>query len=393
MPRPKVLALVLAGGEGSRLELLTERRAKPALPYAGVYRLIDFPLSNCVHSGIEDVWVLQQYRLQSLNDELANGRPWDLDRTHGGLRLLPPQLGADEDTDGFHEGNADAIWRNRQLIAEHDPEVVLVLSADHVYRLDYGEVLARHRDRRAGVTVVTSEVPAAEASRQAVVEVGDDGRIAGFHYKPDDPPTSRVATEVFAFRPDRLLDTLDELAAGDGELKDFGHGLLPGLVEGGEAVEHRLAGYWRDVGTVPAYWQAHMDLLDPERPLDLDDPGWPILGRPTHRLPARVEASARLEDALVSPGAVVCGEVGRSVLGPGVVVEPGARVRDAVLLDDCVIAADARVERAVLDRGVRVGPGAVVGGEGGDGPALVGERAKVPEGVTVQPGGRFGDSG
>jgi glucose-1-phosphate adenylyltransferase len=391
MPRPKVLALVLAGGEGSRLELLTERRAKPALPYAGVYRLIDFPLSNCVHSGIEDVWVLQQYRLQSLNDELANGRPWDLDRTHGGLRMLPPQLGA-EDSDGFHEGNADAIWRNRQLIAERDPEVVLVLSADHVYRLDYGEVLARHRDRRAGVTVVTSEVPADEASRQAVVEVGGDGRIVGFHYKPEDPPTTRVATEVFAFRPDRLLDTLDELAAGDGELKDFGHGLLPRLVEAGEAVEHRMAGYWRDVGTVSAYWQAHMDLLDPERPLDLDDPGWPILGRPTHRLPARIEASARLEGALVSPGAVVCGEVRRSVLGPGVVVEPGAQVSDAVLLDDCVVAADARVEHAVLDRGVRVGPGAVVGGQGGDGPALVGEQAQVPEAATVKPGGRFGGS-
>jgi glucose-1-phosphate adenylyltransferase len=169
MPKPKVLALVMAGGEGSRLELLTERRAKPALPFAGVFRLIDFPLSNCVHSGIEDVWVLQQYRLQSLNDELANGRPWDLDRTYGGLRLLPPQLGAGEE-DGFHEGNADAIWRNRQLIAEHDPEVVLVLSADHVYRLDYGEVLARHRDRRAAVTVVTTEVPdEREASRHGVV--------------------------------------------------------------------------------------------------------------------------------------------------------------------------------------------------------------------------------
>jgi glucose-1-phosphate adenylyltransferase len=190
MPKPKVLALVLAGGEGSRLELLTARRAKPALPFAGVYRLLDFPLSNCVHSGIEDVWVLQQYRLQSLNDQLANGRPWDLDRTHGGLRLLPPQLGAEED--GFHEGNADAIWRNRQPIAEHDPEVVLILSADHVYRLDYGEVLARHRERRAGLTVVTSEVPADEAARQAVVEVAGDGRLSGFHHKPEEPPTTRV---------------------------------------------------------------------------------------------------------------------------------------------------------------------------------------------------------
>jgi glucose-1-phosphate adenylyltransferase len=391
MPKLKVLALVLAGGEGSRLELLTERRAKPALPFAGVYRLIDFPLSNCVHSGVEDVWVLQQYRLQSLNDQLANGRPWDLDRTHGGLRLLPPQLGAEED--GFHEGNADAIWRNRQLIAEHDPEVVLVLSADHVYRLDYGEVLAGHHERRAGVTVVTSEVPEEEAARQAVVEVAGDGRLSGFHYKPEQPPTTRVATEVFAFRAGLLLDTLDELAAGDGELKDFGHGLLPRLVEAGEAVEHRMAGYWRDVGTVPAYWQAHMDLLDPERPLDLDDPHWPVLGRASHRLPARVAGSALLREALLSPGTVVRGQVARSVLGPGVVVEPGATVRDAVLLDDCVVGAGASVEAAVLDRGVRVGPGAVVGGRGGAGPALVGEEARVPGGATVPPGGRFGGDG
>jgi glucose-1-phosphate adenylyltransferase len=393
MPKPKVLALVMAGGEGSRLELLTDRRAKPALPFGGVFRLIDFPLSNCVHSGIEDVWVLQQYRLQSLNDELANGRPWDLDRTNGGLRLLPPQLGAGEG-DGFHEGNADAIWRNRQLIAEHDPEVVLVLSADHVYRLDYGDVLARHRDQGAGVTVVTSEVPESEASRQAVVEVAGDGRLSGFHYKPDEPPTTRVATEVFAFQTDRLLGTLDELAAGDGELKDFGHGLLPRLVEAGEAVEHRMAGYWRDLGTVPAYWQAHMDLLDPRRPLDMDDPAWPILGRAPNRLPARVEGSARADGALLSPGTVVCGEVTRSVLGPGVVVEPGASVRDSVLLDDCVVAAGARVERAVLDRGVRVGRDARVGGAGDDGElALVGEGAQVPRGATVLPGGRLGQGG
>jgi ADP-glucose pyrophosphorylase len=283
MPKPKVPALVMAGGEGNRLELLTERRAKPALPFAGVYRLIDFPLSNCLHSGIEDVWVLQQYRLQSLNDQLANGRPWDLDRTHGGLRLLPPQLGTAEE--GFHEGN------------------------------------------------------------------------------------------------------------GDGELKDFGHGLLPRLVEAGEAFEYRMAGYWRDVGTVPAYWQAHMDLLDPARPLDLDDPAWPVLGRAQQRLPARVEGSARLERALLSPGTVVAGEVVRSVLGPGVVVEPGASVRDAVLLDDCVIAAGARVEWAVLDRDVRVGPDARVGGAGADGQALVGEQARVPGGATVGPGGRFGHDG
>jgi glucose-1-phosphate adenylyltransferase len=388
MPRSKVLALIMAGGAGSRLELLTDRRAKPALSYAGVYRLIDFPLSNCVHSGIEDVWVLQQYRVQSLNDQLANGRPWDLDRTHGGLRLLPPQLGAEES--GFHEGNADAIWRNRELIAEFDPEVVLVCSADHVYRLDFARVLAVHREREAGVTVVTTEVPAEEAARQAVVEVADDGRIASFHYKPDRPPTTRVATEVFAFRPDRLLGVLDELAADDGELKDFGDGLLPRLVEAREAVEYRLEGYWRDLGTVPAYWQAHMDLLDPERPLDLDDPAWPILGRIPSRLPARVEASARLNRALVAPGAVVAGEVARSVLGPGVVVEAGATVRDAVLIDDAVVEAGALVERAVVDRRARIGRAAKVGEPGAAAEiALVGQDADVPTGERVPAGGRF----
>jgi glucose-1-phosphate adenylyltransferase len=387
MPKPKVLALVMAGGQGSRLELLTERRAKPALPYAGVYRLIDFPLSNLVHSGIEDVWVLQQYRLQSLNDQLANGRPWDLDRTFGGLRLLPPQLGAEQD--GFHQGNADAIWRNRELIAEYAPEVVLVCSADHVYRLDYGQVLATHRTRDAGVTVVTSEVPAEEAGRQAVVEVRDDGRLTGFHYKPEQPPTTRVATEVFAFKPDRLLAVLDELAAADEELADFGEGLLPRLVDAGEAVEHRLPGYWRDVGTVPAFWQAHMDLLAPEPELDLDDPAWPILTRAPQRLPARVEGSARAEQALLSPGAVVAGQVTRSVLGPGVVVEPGASVEDAVVLEDTVVAAGARVARAVLDRRVRVGRNARVGeADAAAEIALVGEAAEIPAGAEVAAGGR-----
>jgi glucose-1-phosphate adenylyltransferase len=394
MPKTDVLALIMAGGEGSRLELLTERRAKPALPYAGVYRLIDFPLSNCVHSGIEDVWILQQYRLQSLTDQLANGRPWDLDRTRGGLRLLPPQLGPD-DEEGFHQGNADAIWRNRVLIAEFDPEVVLVCSADHVYRLDYAKVLDAHRERDAGVTVVTSEVPPQEAARQAVVEVGDDdGRLSGFHYKPDEPPTTRVATEVFAFRPDRLLAVLDELAAEDGELKDFGDGLLPRLVQAGEAVEYRLPGYWRDVGTVPAYWQAHMDLLDPEGPLDLDDPDWPILTSTPLRLPARVEGAARLDRALLSPGAAVAGEVVRSVLGPGVTVEAGATVRDAVVLDDTVIAAGALVERAVVDRKARVGRDAKVGGPGEDAEiTLVAEGADVPPGGRVPAGGHYGGEG
>jgi glucose-1-phosphate adenylyltransferase len=400
MRRPKVLTVILAGGEGGRLELLTRRRAKPALPWAGSYRLIDFPLSNCVHSRLEDVWVLQQYQPYSLNDHLSNGRPWDLDRTRGGLRVLPPHTGTDEA--GFHQGNADALWRNRDLIHEFGPQALLVLSADHVYKLDYGPVVDAHLQQGADVTVVTSQVPAGEASRLGVVEVDDGGVVTGFAYKADDPPTTRAATEVFVFDPEPLLATLDELAAeeqrageddGDGEgerevLKDLGHALLPRLVAAGRVVEHRLDGYWRDVGTVSSYWQSHMDLLAGRGP-DLDDPDWPILTLGGVRGPARVAGSARIEDGLVSSGAAVAGTVARSVLGPGVVVEHGATVRDSVLLHDTVVRAGAVVEGAVVDRGVRVGRGAHVGdGADPDRLVLVGELAEIGEGASVPAGGR-----
>ena len=285
--RPRVLALVLAGGEGDRLAPLTDKRAKPALPFAGIYRLIDFPLSNCVHSGISDVWVIQQYEPHELARQLAGGRPWDLDRTRGGLRILHPYLGGSES--GWYEGNADAIYRNREVIADHDPDVLLVLSADHVYKLDYGDVIADQLESGAAVTMVTTHVPAEEASRYGVVEVDADGIVRGFQYKPDDPAGDLVTTEVFAYDARRLLQTLDDLA-GKGEssgLADFGHELLPRLVDEGAARAFQLDGYWRDVGTIEAYWQTHMELLEAEPRLLLDDPAWPVLTAGLQRPPAR----------------------------------------------------------------------------------------------------------
>ena len=381
--RGNILALVLAGGEGGRLDVLTEERPKPAMPFAGVYRLIDFPLSNCRHSGVLDVWVLQQYQPYALTDHLANGRPWDLDRTHGGLRIVHPYLGRDEG--GWYEGNADAIYRNKTDIEEFDPELLLVLSADHLYKLDYGEVIGAHRESEAAVTIVTTRVPREAASRFGTVKV-DGGRVVDFAYKPEEPESDLVTTEVFVYDARRLLETLAELD-DDGGLTDFGDALLPRLVAEGGAYEYRLDGYWKDVGTVESYWEAHMELLEPEPPLDLDDPRWPILTRSRHRPPARIGRSASVEDSLVSPGATVRGRVVHSVLGPGVVVEEGAEVRDSVILDDAVVEADAVVARAVVDADVRLGRGATAGSADAD-VTVVGKRADIDPGANVGPGSR-----
>ena len=352
--RGSILALVLAGGEGGRLSPLTDERAKPALPFGGTYRLIDFPLSNCHHSRMSDVWVLQQYEAHSLSEYLANGRPWDLDRTFGGLRVVQPYLGDEES--GWYEGNADAIHRNREAIADFDPKIVLVLSADAVYTLDYDAVVVRHVERGAEVTMVTSRVPRDEAGRYGIVEADADGQVERFEYKPERPRSDVVTAEVFVYDAAVLLDTLADVSASDDDAADFGHALLPALVDRGRAYADELPGYWRDVGTVDSYWAAHMDLLGPDGP-PLDDPGWPILTRPQIRRPAHVAAGARVEDSLISPACRVDGEVVRSVLGPGVVVERGARVEDAVVLPDAVLATGASVRCAVVDEGARVPEG------------------------------------
>lgn len=385
-----MLALVLAGGAGGRLDVLTRERAKPAMPYGGVYRLVDFPLSNCHHSRVSDVWVIQQYQPEALSTHLANGRPWDLDRTHGGLRVVHPSLGG-SDEEGFYRGNADAIFRHKDEIEAFGAETLLVLSADHVYKLDYTEVVARHADCGAEATVVTTRVPREEAGRFGTVEVGGDGRITGFEYKPDEPSTDVVTTEVFAYDARTLLDALDELAGAEGELEDFGDDLLPRLVERGRVFEHPLDGYWKDVGTIESYWEAHMELVAAEPPIDLDDPSWPILTRSRQRPPARVDG-ASVEAALLSPGAVVRGNVVRSVLGPGVVVEEGAMVRDAVLLDDVTVERGAVVERAILDEGVHVGAEARIGAAGAE-IVVVGAGARVEQGEEVAPGVRIEPQG
>ena len=363
------------------------------MPYGGMYRLIDFPLSNCMHSGIEDVWVIQQYQPHGLNDYVSNGRPWDLDRTYGGLRILHPHLGDEEG--GFHQGNADAIWRNARLIRECDPDVLLVLSSDHVYKLDYRDVVAHHLDGGKSVTLVVTEVSHDDPSRFGVVVVGKDGSVSEYDYKPDDPKSKTVATEVFAFDPTALLDRLEHLAdsldddEGSG-LEDLGDDLLPWMVEQNSAAAFRLPGYWRDLGTIEAYWGAHMDLLDDPPDIDLGGTDWPVRTVATQRPPAHVHSSAAIEAALLSPGCSVYGRVSRSVLAPGVVVEEDAVVSDSVLLQDYVVEAGATVEHSIIDGNVRVGRDAWVGsataGETENGLVVIGMGATVKSDSKVDPG-------
>jgi glucose-1-phosphate adenylyltransferase len=372
------LVVILAGGAGGRLELLTHERAKPAVPFAGTHRLIDFPLSNCHNAALQDVWVSQQFNPISLSDHLANGRPWDLDRTDGGLLLLHPREGNDERT-GFQQGTADGLWRFAPLIREFGPETLVVLSADAVYRLDFGALVDEHVDSGADLTMVTTEVEPDDADRYGVVQVAG-GRVREYVYKPDEPDGNLVSNEIFVFRPDPLLDTLDELAeaAGDDGLEDLGDELLPRLVDAGGVREHRFDGYWRDVGTIPAYFDAHRELLGDEPPIDLDDPDWPMLTRATaHLSSAAVLRGASVQESRLAPGARVGGTVERSVIGRGAVVEAGATVRDAIVLPGAVVRAGATVSRAILDDGVEVCAGVSVGGEGDAEVALVGLRATV----------------
>ncbi|MCW2762227.1 MAG: hypothetical protein JWR85_2428 [Marmoricola sp.] len=378
MESTKVLAIIQAGGAGGRMDVLTLERAKPALPFAGSYQLIDFPLSNLVNSRVDDVWLSVAYQASAMEEQVRNGRPWDLDRTRGGLRLLAPQEGTGSlDEEGFAKGNADELYRLRDEIRDARPDLVLVMSADHVYRIDYRDVVATHRDKGAEVTMVTTDLAgtyAEDARDHAVVEVNRLSRVTSFAYKPDEPASTTVAAEVFLYDPAVLVEVLEELHReqsvhddggdpGDSGLGDFGDLLMPRLVDRGKVYAHRLDGYWRDLGQPHHYLNAHLELLDGDAGLFTSE--WPVRTQQPQREPARVLDGARLDNSLLSSGCVVAGRVTRSVLGPGVLVEAGAEVTESVIFADTVVRSGATVTRAIVDArcelasGARVGDGSV----------------------------------
>jgi glucose-1-phosphate adenylyltransferase len=369
-----VLALLQAGGAGSRMDVLTRETPKPALPFAGAFRLIDIPLSNLRNSGISDVWVSVQYLGQLLSDVMANGKPWDLDRHHGGFRVIMPEQAGPPSETGFVSGNAEELLSNRDAIRRHGAEAVLVLSADHVYRLDYAEVVAEHLRRGAECTVVTTEVGLADATHHAVMIIDDDGRVDRVDVKPEEPATATVATEIFVYDPTALIEVLDELhratsvaatANTDNEpedgsaLGDFGEHLLPAMIERGRTYAYPLTGYWRDLGRPEAYLAAHRELLSGE--MALFAPDWPITTTVERRAPARLHRGCSVADSMIADGCEIFGSVRNSVLGPGVVVEPGGQVRDSVVFADVTVRSAATVDWSIVDRGTEIGTGAKVG--------------------------------
>ncbi|HEX7135768.1 MAG TPA: sugar phosphate nucleotidyltransferase [Iamia sp.] len=381
----RALLIVLAGGKGSRLDVLTVGRAKPSLPVGGTFRLIDLMLSNAAHSGLTDVWIVQQYEPHLLNDHLANGRPWDLDRSRGGLQVVPPYQGADGE--GFAEGNADALARQARLIDATGPDVVLVASADHLCAIDLDAVVTAHRDRGSDLTVVTTELSRnQDPTRHALVDVNARGRVTGLIDKPDEPPHRVAATEVFAYDTGVLLDTLAALARAGEPLGDYGETLVPAVIDGGNTHAWAHEGHWRDLGTPQAYLDAQLELLRPRAPFRLDDPAWPILSPAVSRVPARIEGTATVDGSWISPGAVVRGTVVDSIVGPGAVVERDAEVRHSVLFDDVRIGRGATVARAVVAEDVRIGARARIGAANARHPVLIGAARRVAAGTEVAAG-------
>ena len=353
MRMPRVLAVILAGGSGSRMGALTESRAKPALRAAGSYRLIDVALSNLVNSQISHVWLVEEHEPFSLNEYVSGGRAWDLDRTHGGLVVLPPFSG-DTEKAGFSNGNSDSLWRQLDRMKDVDPEIVLVLSADHFYTTDFVDLIDAHVGSDADLTMVTTSV-AGDASRYSVVDV-DDGAVTDFWYKPDNPATNLVAAEIFCFTASELFSALDRLVDELGELGDYGDDLLPWFVENKTVAEHRHNGYWKDLGTLAAYWEAHMDLITGTG-LTLDDPEWPIFSAQPHLLPPRIDSGADVSDALIGMGSTIRGSVDRSVISPLCFVDSGATVHESILLDEVRVPAGVTLRRCIVDTGAALKPG------------------------------------
>lgn len=384
----KIKAVILAGGEGTRLEILTGKRAKPAVPFAGKYRIIDFTLSNCVNSNIFDVLILTQYRPHSLNDHIARGRPWDLDRSFtGGVQILQPYKGR-LDTD-WYAGTADAVTQNLNFVRRGRPDYVLILSGDHIYEMDYDVMLEFHREKKADATVCTIRVPLDEASRYGIVDVDDDYRVREFVEKPPNPPGNLASMGVYIFNYVALEQMLIEDQSLKSSNHDFGRDIVPRMImEKMNVFAYPYGGYWIDVGTIDAYWEAHMDLLETPPSLNLNDRTWVIHTRSEERPPVYVHKNATVRDSMLTNGTVVAdgAVVERSVLSPGVYVGPNAVVRESIILTDSYIEAGAVVERCIIDKIAVIGHNAHVGkiqDVGELGITCVGKNTHIPAGYSV----------
>ncbi|WP_288168231.1 glucose-1-phosphate adenylyltransferase, partial [Ruminococcus sp. CAG:379] len=380
-----------AGGQGSRLYALTQDMAKPAVPYGGKYRIIDFPLSNCTNSGIDTVGVLTQYQPLVLNDYIGNGQPWDLDKLHGGVHVLPPyQTNAGA---SWYEGTANAIYQNMSFIERYDPEYVIILGGDHIYKMDYSKMLQFHKQHQADSTIAVLDVPMEEASRFGIMTCDEEGRVVDFTEKPKEPKSTLASMGIYIFTWKKLKQYLIENENANSGSKDFGKDIIPAMLAAGERLfAYAFEGYWKDVGTLDSLWEANMDLLSPSVPLDLYDKEWKIYSRNLNMPPQYIGDKAAVENSMISEGSEINGTVDFSIIFSGAVVEENATVKYSIIMPGTVIKAGAVVEYAIVGEDCVIHENAKIGAspetiENRDewGIAVVGHKVDVSEGKTVLP--------
>lgn len=389
--KTECVAMLLAGGQGSRLGALTKNIAKPAVPYGGKYRIIDFPLSNCINSGIDTVGVLTQYQPLELNDYIGSGQPWDLDRAFGGVHILSPYQQI-EGTD-WYRGTANAIYQNLNFIERYNPEYVVILSGDHIYKMDYSKMLDFHVKNAADCTIAVLEVSMEEATRFGIMNTDENNRIFEFEEKPAHPKSNKASMGVYVFSWPALKHYLTQDEANKDSHNDFGKDIIPAMLADEKRLfAYNFDGYWKDVGTIDSLWEANMDILNPKQPLELNDPNWRIYARSMALPPHFIAESAEVISSLVSEGCMVEGKVADSVLFSGAVVEKGAIVEDSVIMPGAVIKEGAKVQYAIVAENAVVDRGAVVGKRPEDcedkdkwGVATVGPDYHVASGAVVEP--------
>ncbi len=358
--KKECIAMLLAGGQGSRLYTLTEKTAKPAVPFGGKYRIIDFVLSNCVNSGIDTVGVLTQYQPLVLNEYIGNGQPWDLDRTFGGVMVLPPYQGSK--SADWYKGTANAIYQNLNFINRYDPDYVVILSGDHIYKMDYSEMLERHKSTGADCTIAVLDVPLEEASRFGILNCYEDGKIYEFEEKPPQPKSTKASMGIYIFNKSVLEEYLIADEADPKSSKDFGKNIIPNMLNDGKCMyTYEFSGYWKDVGTVSSLWEAHMDLLGEEPTFNLYDRDRRIFSRSESRPPHHVGDDALIVNSMITEGCEVYGTVINSVLFGGVYVAPGAVIKDSVIMSDTQILENAQVSYTIIDSDTVIGKNTEIG--------------------------------
>ena len=391
MRKKEWIAMLLAGGQGSRLYSLTKNLAKPAVPFGGKYRIIDFPLSNCVNSGIDTVGVLTQYQPLVLNEYIGSGQPWDLDRQEGGVFVLPPyQKSSGSD---WYTGTANAIYQNLPFIERYDPEYVLILSGDHIYKMDYEKMLKFHKEKEADCTIAVLQVPMEEASRFGIMNAYDDGQIYEFEEKPANPKSNLASMGIYIFSWNKLREYLEKDAKTPGSANDFGKNIIPNMLAAHERMyAYAFDGYWKDVGTIDSLWEANMDLLDPKVPLSLYDPEWKIYARNPALPPHYIAPGAVVQNSMITEGCVIEGTVDFSVIFAGVTIEEGAVVRDSIIMPGSVVKKGAVVDYTIVAEQAVSGENAVIGARPEKmenisewGVTVIGNGVTIGAGVNIAP--------